>query len=160
LRLCLKGTAGEHRLGNRARDDILPETARRQRARDRGEPAAMAPNQCCKFADPRGEQRFDPLAQALRQDRRSSPGADSDDHLAAIDDSGKNEGREIRAIDDIDGNALATRARGDVMIEQIAGGRNNGHDVAQVGLEGVPDADFKLPLPLGRRQFLRNVGAA
>ena len=44
----------------------------------------------------------------------------------------------------------ATRARGDVMIGQIAGGRNDGHDVAQVGLEGVPDADFKLPLPRRR----------
>lgn len=160
LRLGLDRTPGEHRFGNGARDDISPEVARRQRARNRGEPAAMAADQRRKLANSRGQQGFNSFTQALCQNRRSAAGSDRDHHLAAIDDGGKNEGRQIRTVDDIDGNALAPRARGDLTIEQLASGRNDGDDVAQVRLEGIPEADFKLPLPRRRRQLFRNVDVA
>jgi hypothetical protein len=117
LRLGLDGPPGEHRLGNRTSDDILPEAARRQRTRNGGEATAMAADQFGKLADPRGKQRFDPFTQALRQNRGSSAGADGDDHLATIDDGGKDKGRQIRAVDNIDRDALPTRARGDMVVE-------------------------------------------
>src|SRR5262249_59228888 len=109
-RLCLVETPREHRLGNGTGDDVLPEPARRQRARHRREAAAVATDQFGKLADPRRQQRFDQLAQTPRQNRRGSTGADRDHHLTAIDDGGKNEGREFGPVDDIDGDEMAASA--------------------------------------------------
>ena len=120
----------------------------------------MAADQLGELADARGQYRFDQLAQAPRQNRRAAAGRDRNHDLAAIDDGGKDECRQNRTVDDIDGNALATRACGNLTIEQFAGGRNDGDDVAQVRLERIPEADFKLPLPRRRRQLFRNVDTA
>jgi hypothetical protein len=160
LRLRLRGMAGEDGLGDRTSDDALPEAARRHRARNRGKAAAMASDQGGEFADARGQQGFDQLAQAPRQCRRSSTGPDCDHHLAAIDDGGKDEGRQLRAVDDVDGDAPGPRALGDLRVDRISRRRYDRRDVAHVGAERIADADFQTA-PSGQRQELfRNVGVA
>jgi len=67
--LGLFGASGESRLGNGACDDVLPEAARRQRARDRGESTAVPADQFGKIADASGQQGLDQLAQPPRQHR-------------------------------------------------------------------------------------------
>src|SRR6266516_1810018 len=56
-------------------------------------PDTNAPDKAGEIANTSGQHRFDALPQAARHDRRSSAGADSDDHITAIDDGRKNEGR-------------------------------------------------------------------
>ena len=107
-----------------------------------------------------GQQGFDQLAQAARQHRRRAAGADRDHHLAAIDDGGEDEGRELRPVDDIDRNALAASARGNLLIECIARRANDGGDVAPVGWQRVADIDLEPTVPGKRQHLFRNVGRA
>src|SRR5262249_7712173 len=68
-------------------------------------------------------------------------------------DGGKNERRELRPIDDIDGDAVAAGARGDLSVERVAGRGNHGHGIAQVGLERIAKADFEPALCRQRQQL-------
>ena len=90
LRLHLRRASRQGRLGNRTRDDVLPKAARRERARHGREAPAVAADQLGKLADARGQQGLDQFAQTPRQNRGGPAGADRDNDLAAIDDSGKN----------------------------------------------------------------------
>jgi len=81
-------------------------------------------------------------------------------HLAAIDDGGKNEGRKIRTVDDIDGETFPARTRGHFIIEPVAGRRDDGRHIAQAGREGIAEADLEPALAGSRRRLFRNVGAA
>ena len=106
-----------------------------------------------------GQQGFDQLAQAAREHRRRSAGADRDHHLAAIDDGGEDEGRELRPVDDIDRDALrGARARRFVRSSASPAARNDGGDVAQVGWQRIADIDLEPAAPGKRQHLFRNVG--
>jgi hypothetical protein len=78
---------------------------------------------------------------------RGSAGADRDNYLAAIDDGGKNECRELGPVDDIDGDAMAAGAGGNLRVERIAGRGNNGDGVAKSALSGSPKLISSRPGP-------------
>src|SRR6516162_8558532 len=159
-RLRLVGTPRENRLGNGTCDDVLPKAARRQRARDGRKSAAVSADQSSEVADAGGQQGLDQLAQPPRQDRRGSAGADRDHHLAAIDDGGKNERREVRPVDDIDGDAVAAGAGGDLSVERVARRGNDGDGIAQIGLEWIGEADFEPARSRQRQHRFRDVDVA
>ena len=94
------------------------------------------------------------------QNRRGSTGADRDHHLTAIDDGGKNEGREFGPVDDIDGDAMAASAGSDVSVERIAGRGNDGDGIMPIGFERIAKADFEPALSRQRQRLGRNVGVA
>ncbi len=139
---------------------MLPEAARRQHARNRGEATAVAADQRGQIADAGGQQGLDQLAQAPRQNRRGAAGADRDHDLAAIDDGGKDEGRELRPVHDIDGDAPTARPSCHLGVERLARRRNDRNGVAQIGSQRIAGADFE-PAASGERQLLfRHVGLA
>src|SRR5262249_35866954 len=159
-RLRLVGTPGEDRLGDGACDDVLPEAPRRQRPRDGGESAAVSADQSGKVADAGGQQGLDQLAQTPRRHRRGPTGADRDHHLATIDDGGKNERREFRPVDDIDGDAVAAGACGDLSVQYVASRANDGHGIAPIGPERIAEADFEPALSRRRQHLFGDVGVA
>src|SRR5262249_52466346 len=89
-----------------------------------------------------------------------SAGADRDHHLTAIDDRGKNERRELGPVDDVDGDAVAAGACGDLRVERVAGRRNDGHGIAQIGLERIANTDFEPALSRQRQHRSRNADVA
>ena len=64
---------------------------------------APAPDKAGEIADTSRQHRFDALAHAARHHRRSSAGADGDDHVTAIDDGRKNESRMRKIVHHIHG---------------------------------------------------------
>ena len=149
----------KHGVGDRPGNDVLPEAACGERARNGAEAAAMAADQFGQIADACGQQRFDPLAQSARQDRRAAAGADRHHHLAAIDDGGKDERGKLGAVHDIDRNAMPASARSDLRVERI-GRRNDRSNVAQISGKRIADADFKATRTGKRHDVFGDVGLA
>ncbi len=57
-----------------------------------------------QFANSRGNQRFEPFAQAPSQHRRCAAGRDRHQHRIAVDDGRYDEARRFAIVDDIDGD--------------------------------------------------------
>src|SRR5262249_52954662 len=151
--------AGERGVGNATTNNVLPESPRGQRARNRAEAAAVTTDQFGELADPCRQHSFDALAQAPRQCWRASAGADRHHDLAAIDDRGKDESGKLGPVDNIDRDAVAARADGNLRVESLSRG-NDGDDVAQIGRERIADADFKSPRSGERHDIFGNVEVA
>ena len=103
---------------------------------------APAADECGEIADPRRQNSFDALAHAARHDRRGAAGADGDDHIAAIDDRRKNEGRMREVVHHIDRQADSLgplrQRRSDVASTRA---QNRNHS-AEIGGQGIAVGSF------------------
>ena len=98
---------------------------------------APAADEAGEIADPRRQHRFDALAHAARHHRRGAAGADGDDHVAAIDDGGKNESRMREVVHHIDGQAdrLGPRRHRNA---DVAGARaQDRNDAGEIGRQRI-----------------------
>ncbi len=130
---------------------IGPSTTRSQNRRsDRdvmtalGEALAIAAHQGGEIADARRQQRLDPLAQPARQNGRGAAGADRDHDVAAVDDGGKDEGRQVGPVDHVDRDAGRARARGDGFVHRASGGAHDGDDAGEVRRCGIARDNVEL----------------
>src|SRR5262249_34226206 len=107
-----------------------------------------------------GHRRPDQPPQPPRQHGRAAAGADRHHHLAAIDDGRKNEGRQLRPVDDVNRDALRAGARGYGRVAGIADGGDDRDHVGEIGPQRISDADLE-PALAGKRQYLfRDIGIA
>jgi hypothetical protein len=114
-------------------DHLLPKaTACRNVRHSVAEPRAIFAHQGGKRADPLRQQHLNALAQPSRQHRRRATGSDGDDDVAAVDDGGNDEGRQVGTVDDVDRNARRPGAAGHLVVERPAGCGHDSHNVGQI----------------------------
>src|SRR5262249_24850798 len=65
-----------------------------------------------------------------------------------------------RPVDDVDGDTVAAGACSDLSIERLASRGNDGHGIAQIGLERIAEADFEPALSRPRQHLFGDVGVA
>ena len=137
-RLSFAPASGKDQRADRAIDHPLPEAAAQRHLRNAVvHQFAPAADERGEIADAGGQHSFDALAHAARHDRRSSAGADGNDHVAAIDDGGKNESRMREIVHHIDGQTdrLGPRRHRN---SDVAGARaQDGNDAGEIGRQRI-----------------------
>ena len=151
--------AGKHRRADRAVHDLLPELPRRLHGL--GHAAAIAAHQRGEVADARGHDRLDALAQAPRQHRRMTAGADRHDHVAAIDDRREHEAGKVRTVDHVHRNAGLAGAGRNRLVARIAGRAYDRDGAVEIGGQGIVKVDLEMPgRGRGLHDLVGDVGVA
>ena len=135
--------ACEHQRADRAVDHALPEAAAQRKFGNAGmHRFAKAADEGGEIADARRQHRFDALAHAARDHRRSAAGADGNDDVAAIDDRGKDESGMREIVHHIDGQPDRLCARRHRNADVAGAGAEDCDHAGQIGSERIAGRAF------------------